>query len=88
MNLYLILSIHTLVFQEEEVAIKRDLRRCSPFQFGICTQDFVTTQRTNNGIEGFHNALRYSAMQPHPDIWKVRSQLKNEELLATTIKLP
>ena len=40
--------------------------------------------RTNNHVEGFHNALRKSITQTHPTIWKLIVGLKKEETLAVT----
>ena len=39
---------------------------------------------TNNHIEGFHNALKASVTNVHPNIWSLITALKNEEALSTT----
>ena len=38
--------------------------------------------RTNNSIEGYHNALQSSMTNMHPNLWKLISYLKKEEILA------
>ena len=38
--------------------------------------------RTNNNLEGFHNALQSSVTQTHPNIWCLIKGLKKEEVLA------
>ena len=38
--------------------------------------------RTNNSIEGYHNALQSSMTNIHPNLWKLISYLKKEEILA------
>ena len=40
--------------------------------------------RTNNGAEGFHNALRTNVTADHPNIWSLIDSLKKEEGLART----
>ena len=40
--------------------------------------------RTNNHIEGFHNVLKASVTNVHPNIWSLITALKNEEALSTT----
>ena len=40
---------------------------------------------TNNYIEGFHNALKTSVTNVHPNIWTLITALKKEEVLSTTI---
>ena len=37
---------------------------------------------TNNGVEGFHNALQASVTNTHPNLWKLINVLKNEEYLS------
>lgn len=39
---------------------------------------------TNNGVEGFHNALPASVTNTHPNLWKLVNVLKNEEYLSKT----
>ena len=41
--------------------------------------------RTNNAVEGFHSALRFSIICKHPNIWKLIAALKKEELQQTKI---
>ena len=38
--------------------------------------------RTNNSIESYHNALQSSMTNIHPNLWKLISYLKKEEILA------
>jgi hypothetical protein len=38
--------------------------------------------RTNNNLEGFHNALNSSITQTHPNIWTLIKGLMSEEHLA------
>ncbi|QQP42000.1 Putative LOC100898192, partial [Caligus rogercresseyi] len=38
--------------------------------------------RTNNSVEGFHNAIQSSITCAHPNLWKVIEFLKKEETLA------
>ena len=38
--------------------------------------------RTNNSIEGYHNAMQSSITNMHPNLWKLISYLKKEEILA------
>ena len=40
--------------------------------------------RTNNYIEGFHNALRPSVTNVRPNIWSLITALKHEEALSAT----
>ncbi|XP_076069967.1 uncharacterized protein LOC143041794 [Oratosquilla oratoria] len=40
--------------------------------------------RTNNYVEGFHNALRTSVTNVHPNIWSLIVALKHKEALSTT----
>ena len=40
--------------------------------------------RTNNPIEGFHNAIHSSVTSTHPNIWTLIDALKKEETLAQT----
>ena len=37
---------------------------------------------TNNGVEGFHNALQASVTNTHPNFWKLINILKTEEYLS------
>ena len=34
--------------------------------------------KSNNSVEGFHNALRYSITSTHPNLWKLLLDLKTE----------
>lgn len=38
--------------------------------------------RTNNSVEGFHNAVQNSMTNMHPNLWKLIAYLKKEETLA------
>ena len=40
--------------------------------------------RSNNSVEGFHNALRSSVTSMHPHIWKLCAALKKEEGISQT----
>lgn len=40
--------------------------------------------RSNNAVEGFHNALRLSTTSVHPNIWKLCNSLQKEEGLCQT----
>lgn len=42
--------------------------------------------RTNNSVEGFHNALQSSVTNMHPNIWKLIALLKKEDTLAAKKK--
>ncbi|XP_066969100.1 uncharacterized protein [Macrobrachium rosenbergii] len=42
----------------------------------------LNRSRTNNSIEGYHNALQSSMTNMHPNLWKLISYLKKEEILA------
>ena len=36
--------------------------------------------RTNNGYEGFHNAIKSSITNVHPNLWTLIGALKKEEV--------
>ena len=40
--------------------------------------------RSNNSVEGFHNALRSSVTSMHPHIWKLCTALKKEKGISQT----
>ena len=40
--------------------------------------------RTNNSVEGFHNALSNTLQENHPNVWKFIRRLHSEEILAKT----
>ena len=63
-------------------------RRLAPL-FPVATwnvHDRVETDipRTNNSLEGFHNAFQSSILNTHPNLWKLLKALRKEESLAAT----
>ena len=66
-------------------------RRTSPFfpidSWNVCFRTETDMPRTNNHLEGYHNALQSSLSCTHPNLWKLIAALKREEQLAQLKKM-